>query len=64
MFTRLTAFQLYNQAHILILIFDLDDPESLERVLQLHCDFQESNNNNGKCYQILVGTVTKESMSR
>ncbi len=63
MFTRLTAFQLYNQAHILILIFDLDDPESLERVLQLHCDFQESNNNES-CYQILVGTVSKDLISR
>jgi len=33
MWSRLAAFQLFTQANILIMLFDLDDPESLERIL-------------------------------
>jgi hypothetical protein len=45
------------------MVFDLDDPTSLERLLPIHCDFQESNAPIG-AYQILLGLVTPDMIAQ
>ncbi|TNV73313.1 hypothetical protein FGO68_gene11590 [Halteria grandinella] len=56
--SKLGTLQLLAGANVMIMLFALDDVEQLERVLQIHCEFQETNTTNA--YQILIGIISED----
>jgi hypothetical protein len=58
LWSRLKALQLYEQANILIMLYNADDKDSFEKLLSIHNDFMEYNQVGA--YQVLVALINKD----